>query len=551
MPVPFRLDRPRLHSLYSPGILTSIKSPACLVMINPFADLKETARGLRPSELKLRLANARDVFVNAVDSFMRNGDANQAAAIAFYAILSAIPLFILTIIVISFFFGSHQSAHHELMRIIKDFHPYISEKFLMQTGTIEEKWRVLGWIGLVSLVWFSSLVFNSIETAFSLIFRTSEARSYVRSKLLGISMIPLGWAVGMTSVLLTYFTRLIRDNPYIAVGGWMTDMLVHGFLFTYVIPYLVLVIFFTIVYKIIPTEKLSFWNALAASALFSALMEIAKHIFTWYIANYNRYNLIYGGLDTMVIIVIWIFYVSWILLFCAELVASYRNRTLLLLEKAITGIANGGTDSGLNARLFRRFGRFYPQGQYVCTEGEEGREMFYILSGKVQVEKKSGEINKPLMEMGPGDYFGEMAALIESPRTASVRTLTDCDIAVIDSGTFRELIKHYGNVAILILKEMSLRVKNTTRRLEGLAHDWIRLVTALYFLREWPLAEGRDYESEIAGISGKETWEVREVVSELASAGILDLEGKTICNFRKERIWAVLGGAGSKLRAAS
>jgi membrane protein len=520
-------------------------------MTNPLSDLKSTVRGFRVSELRHILANARDVFVNAVDSFMRNGDANQAAAIAFYAVLSAIPLLILTVIVISLFFGSHQGAHGELTRIIKDFHPYISEKFLMETGVIEEKLRVLGWIGLVSLVWFSSLIFNSIETAFSLIFRSSDCRSYLRSKLLGISMIPLGWAVGMTSVLLTYFTRLIRDNPYIAVGGWMADMLVHGFMFTYVIPYVVLVIFATIVYKIIPTEKISFWNALAASALFSALMEIAKHIFTWYLANYSRYDVIYGPLETMVIIVIWVFYVSWILLFCAELVSSYRNRTLLLLEKAITGMANGDSDSRLNARLFRKFGRFYAKGEYVCTEGEEGREMFYILSGRVQVEKKAGKTNKLITEMGPGNYFGEMAALIQSPRTASVRTLTDCDIAVIDAGTFRELIKQYGNIAVLVLKEMSMRVKNATTKIENLAHEWIKLVTVLYFLKEWPFADGLDYESELAGMSGKETWEVREVINELAKAGVFEQEGNIVRGFRKERIWGILGSTEAKLQEAS
>lgn len=513
--------------------------------------MKRTVRDFRIAELRHVLANARDVFVNAVDGFMRNGDANQAAAIAFYAVLSAIPLFILTLIVISFFFGSHEGAQNELTRIIKDFHPYISEKFLAETGAFEEKLRFLGWIGLISLVWFSSLIFNSIETAFSLIFRSSETRSYLRSKLLGISMIPLGWAVGMTSVLLTYFTRLIRDNPYIAVGGWMSDLLVHGFLFTYVIPYVVLVIFATILYKIIPTEKISFWNALAASVLFSTLMELAKHTFTWYLANYSRYDVIYGPLETMIIIVIWVFYVSWILLFCAELVYSYRNRTLLLLEKAITGMANGGSDSGLNARLFRKFGRFYPKGEYVCTEGEEGRQMFYILSGRVQVEKKAGRTNKLIMEMGPGNYFGEMAALIQTPRTASVRTLTDCDIAVIDAGTFRELVKQYGNIAVLVLREMSMRVKNATVKIEKLAHEWIKLVTILYFLREWPFPDRLDYESEIAAIAGKENWEVREVINELARAGIFEQEGNVIRDFRKERIWGILGSTGAKLQAAS
>lgn len=503
--------------------------------------LKNAIRKLRPSELRYSLCGARDVFIDAVFSYQRNGDANQAAAIAFYAILSAIPLFILTALAAGFFLGSHQGAQTEMTRLIKEFHPYISDQFLTQSGRIEEKWRVLGWLGLVSLVWFSSLISNSIETAFGQIFRFQSSRSYLNSKLLGISMIPLGWAVALASIFLTYFARLIRDNPWIAQGGWMTDLLVHGFLFTYVIPYFVMVIFFTIVYKIIPTEKLSLGNALSAGALFAALMEIAKHVFTWYISNYSRYSIIYGPLDTLVIMVIWVFYVSLILLFCAELVSSYRRRNLLLLEKAITGIMNGGLKSGLNARLFRKFGRFYEKGEFICREGESSCEIFYILMGRVQVEKKAGQTTKSLVEMGPGDYFGEMAALLEAPRSASVRALTDCDIAVIGADTFRDLLRHYGTVSLFILKEMSLRVKNTTKSLEQLAHEWIKLVAVLYFLREWPSAGNRDYVSELADISGKEPFEVGETLRELESLGVLVLENARVKAFRKDLVWKVLG----------
>jgi len=48
-------------------------------------------------------------------------------------------------------------------------------------------------------------------------------------------------------------------------------------------------------------------------------MEIAKQLFTWYVANYTRYNVIFGSLEAVVILVIWVFYVALILLFCAEL----------------------------------------------------------------------------------------------------------------------------------------------------------------------------------------------------------------------------------------
>ncbi len=127
---------------------------------------------------------------------------------------------------------------------------------------------MIGWLGLFSLVWFSSLIFNAIETAFNGIFRASKSRNYLVSKFLAISMIPIGWTVWMGSVVITYIARMIKENPWAAEGGWMTDFLVHGFLFTYVIPYLVMVGFFTFVYKVIPTEKISIGNAVCAGALF-------------------------------------------------------------------------------------------------------------------------------------------------------------------------------------------------------------------------------------------------------------------------------------------
>ena len=492
-------------------------------------------------EIRHAAVSARDVFVDAFWSFQRNGDVNQAAAIAFYAILSAIPLFILTAVAISFFFGSEQSAHNEMTRMIREFHPYISEQFLAETGEIEEKWRVLGWVGLITLVWFSSLFFNAIETAFGLIFRSSAMRSYLKSKLLGFAMIPLGWTLGLASILFTYFVRLISENPWIAQGGWMADLLVHGFLFAYVIPYLIMVVFSTAIFKIIPTERLSMGNALAAGALFAALMEVAKHVFTWYLANYSRYNIIYGPLETLVIMVIWVFYVSFIMLFCAELVSSYRRRSLLLLEKAITGMAKGKVRSDIAARIFRRFGRFYPRGEYICREGEQGREIFYILMGDVQVEKKKGQTTKILAEMGPGDYFGEIAALADEPRSTSVRALTDCDIAVIDADTFRSLLNDYGDISIYVLKEMSLRIKDTTRRLEDLGHNWARLVTVLYLLKEWPFGSERDYEGELCRLSGLDVQDIRLSLAELGKMGILEFDGRTIKNFRDTEVLGILG----------
>ena len=171
-------------------------------------------------------------------------------------------------------------------------------------------------------------------------------------------------------------------------------------------------------------------------------MEIAKHLFTWYVANYTRYNIIYGSLETVVILIIWFFYIALILLFCAELMSAYQRRDMILIEKALLKPEKGR--ARIDERLFRKFGRFYDRGEYIFQEGETGQNIFYILSGRVRMEKKAGRGNKVLAEMGPGEYFGEMAALIQAPRTASARSIEASDIAVIGGDVLRGILRESG-----------------------------------------------------------------------------------------------------------
>ena len=188
-----------------------------------------------------------------------------------------------------------------------------------QLGQIESKRNLLGWVGVLGLVWLSAAIFNSLETALNIIFRSQKKRNYFVSKLLAISMIPMGWIVGATSVAISYAAALLVKQPLEIAGGVNISLTaVSGAFLRYVVPYLISVIFFYFVYRVIPTVKIRSSVLLAGSALFALLMEIAKQFFTWYIANYTRYDVIFGSLEAVVILVIWVFYVALIFLFCAE-----------------------------------------------------------------------------------------------------------------------------------------------------------------------------------------------------------------------------------------
>ena len=285
----------------------------------------------RSESFKMSAAGIWDILTDSVKNYKSNGDVNQAAAMALYSILSAIPLFILTIVVAGYFFSSYPNVSDDIIDAIKGFNPYFSEKLLAQLGQIERKKHLLGWAGLLGLVGLSSMIFNSMETALNIIFRSRKKRNYFASKLLAFSMIPAGWIIGSVSLIISYTAALLVKQ---SVEGLNISLgVMSGALLRYAVPYLITVIFFYFIYRIIPSKKIRPAVALGGSALFALLMEIAKQLFTWYIANYTRYNVIFGSLGTIVILVIWAFYVALIFLFCAELMSSYQRRDIIYTER--------------------------------------------------------------------------------------------------------------------------------------------------------------------------------------------------------------------------
>jgi membrane protein len=132
-----------------------------------------------------------------------------------------------------------------------------------------------------------------METALNIIFHSRKKRNYFVSKLLAFSMIPAGWIIGSISFVISYAAALlVKQSVEIAEGLNISLGVMSGALLRYAVPYLITVIFFYFIYRIIPSNKIRPAVALGGSALFALLMEIAKQLFTWYVANYTRYNVI-------------------------------------------------------------------------------------------------------------------------------------------------------------------------------------------------------------------------------------------------------------------
>jgi membrane protein len=500
--------------------------------------IKSTHSKFKLENLRMKAASIRDIFVDAISNYRTNADANQAAAIALYAILSAIPLFILTIIAADYVFSSYPHIREEITETVRSFSPYFSENILSQLGHIERKRHLLGWAGVLSLVWLSAMIFNSMATALNMIFRSEKKRNYFVAKLLAIAMIPMAWIVGVASVAISYITALVVKQPtLIAENLGFSVSAASAALLRYIVPYLITALFFIAVYRIIPTAKIRLSVAIAGSATFALLTEIAKQFFTWYVANYTRYHVIFGSLEAVVIMVVGVFYIALIFLFCAEMMSSYQRSDMLLLERAM--IKPHKSHLKINERLFKKFGRVYPDGSVIFNEGDTGREMYYILSGRVCLEKDACQVKKMLAEMGPGQYFGEMAVLINAPRTASARVLEDSHLAVIDGGTFANLVRESQEVAVLMLREFSRRLKNSNTALEELTNLWIRLIIVIHFLDN-PSVRIEDHLLRLGKLTKKDPAEIREVLNDPLLRDIFIIRDGWMVQVVRDKIWTLL-----------
>ena len=488
----------------------------------------------RKESMQMKAASAWDIVYDAVNNFSLNGDANQAAAIALYGILSAIPLFILTLIAAGSFFSSNAHIQADIIGAVQGFQPYFSETLLQQLGQIEGKSKVLGWIGLLGLIWLSAAIFNAIESALNIIFRSRHKRNYFVSKLMAVAMIPAAWIIGGLSVLITYLAALLAKEPLASADGILFSLTTPAHIgLRYIIPYLMVVILVTFVYRRIPTVKIRPSVALAGSAIFAFLVEIAKQLFTWYLATYTRYHVIFGSLETIVILVIWVFYVSLIFLFCAEIMSSFERRDMLLLERAL--LRPHYSLLKVDARLFQKFGRIYARNEVVFREDDPGCEMFYVLSGRVRLERTDGRIKKTLAEMGPGQYFGEMAALIDVRRTATASALEDSHLAVIDNRTFQNLIGESREAALAMLREFATRLKNSNATLEEFTHRRTQMLILMQILDQ-PGATVNEHIRQISQLTRKEPAQIVKFMRDLSDRGILTGEGDQAPRINRDKM---------------
>jgi CRP/FNR family transcriptional regulator, cyclic AMP receptor protein len=90
------------------------------------------------------------------------------------------------------------------------------------------------------------------------------------------------------------------------------------------------------------------------------------------------------------------------------------------------------------------------EGKELTTEGSPGREFFVIIEGTASVAQDGDQINN----LGPGDFFGEVALVKDTPRTATVTATSPVRALVITRQNFKRLIEQQPDIERTVLKAL-------------------------------------------------------------------------------------------------
>ena len=255
---------------------------------------------------------------NSVAAFFRNEAFYLAASIAYFLIVSLVPLGLLLVALFGYVLGGNEELYNFLLSKLIDFFPAVTSEI---TGELKNLITFNKGISVITFFIYGFLalqLFYSIERAMDVIFKVTKKRHFLLSFFWAIFIVTLVIIFSIISFTVSSVAGFFYDHPVnilgLQLGYWAAILL------KYVAPFLLVLLTFTTVFKIVPHVKVHTRHALAGSMLVTVLLELAKHLFTFVVKNIGYIGTIYGSLTTFILFLLWMYYLSCIFLLGGQFV---------------------------------------------------------------------------------------------------------------------------------------------------------------------------------------------------------------------------------------
>jgi membrane protein len=244
-----------------------------------------------------------------------------AAGLAFFFLLSMIPIVLLAVSTVGFVLSTEQAAREVVGQLSRNF-PVYSREINRALLRIVQTRRVSGLVGTVILVLFATPLFGAVRLVMHRMLGIRGGRSFLRNLVVDTGMVVMlaGLLFLVTAVtwLMQWFHEFVLQAIQVP-NPWSQRM-------TIAVSVALSAVMFYLGYRYVPYRRTRIVAALAGAVLASLLWELAKQLFRLYIVRVGVYDQIYGPLAVLVAFVMFVYYSAIVFVFGAAYVAALDAR---------------------------------------------------------------------------------------------------------------------------------------------------------------------------------------------------------------------------------
>ncbi|MFZ1536594.1 MAG: YihY/virulence factor BrkB family protein [Chromatiaceae bacterium] len=276
--------------------------------------------------------------LRVLQGFRRNQGLLLSGAVAYYMLLSLIPLFLLLLVGLSNLIPEPQlleGVRGELTLLM----PGMADTVTEQLGQFLHNRHLIGWLGFVILIFFATMAFTLLENAMSVIFFHRVAihrRRFIVSALIPFLFIAL---IGAGLLFITFTSGAIEtlsQTQWQFLGrAWGLDGLSASLI--YLLGLAGQVLLFMSLYLVMPLGGIATRHALVGGLVAAVLWEISRHFLVWYFKTLSLVNLIYGSFAGAVVLLLTFEVAALILLLGAQVIAEFERCKLPEEERVGSG----------------------------------------------------------------------------------------------------------------------------------------------------------------------------------------------------------------------
>jgi len=268
-------------------------------------------------------------LLRAISGFRRNQGLLLSGAVAYYTLLSIVPLLGLLLIGLS-----HIMEQDALLDAVRAnlvlLLPSQADALTHEFEAFLAHRQIVGGVGILVLLFFSSMAFTVLENAMCVIFFhrvTLHRRHFVVSALIPYAfMFFLAIGLLLVTVISGWLQTLEREQIEMLGRTWslvgVSGMVLYG------LGVVGLMLMLTALYLVMPLGRIEIMHAVAGGVTAAVLWEIARHVLVWYFSTLSFVNVIYGSLATAVVALLTFEVAAVILLFGAQVIAEFERCTL-------------------------------------------------------------------------------------------------------------------------------------------------------------------------------------------------------------------------------